>query len=130
MDVCGHIRSIGVLAYKSVLLIMFAIMKTVKAAFFGLIIMLLTQVTANAQCAMCRATLETNVSNGSETVLAANLNFGILYLFAAPYLTIAAVAFFWYKHSKKSKIPAWFIGFIFVRRYVVLILVDTIFANV
>jgi hypothetical protein len=55
---------------------------------------------------MCRATLETNVSNGSETVLAAQLNFGILYLFASPYIIIAVVGFFWYKNSRKSKNPA------------------------
>ena len=59
-----------------------------------------------AQCAMCRATLESNVSNGSETTLSGNLNMGILYLFAAPYLIIATVAYFWYKNSRianKSK---------------------------
>lgn len=53
-----------------------------------------------AQCAMCRATLESNVSNGSEQTLSSNLNFGILYLFVAPYLIIAIVAIFWYKNSK------------------------------
>lgn len=59
-----------------------------------------------SQCAMCRATLESNVSNGSETTLSGNLNMGILYLFAAPYLIIATVAYFWYKNSRianKSK---------------------------
>jgi hypothetical protein len=71
----------------------------------GLIISftLLTAINSLAQCAMCRATLETNVSNGSETVLSANLNFGILYLFAAPYVIIAAVGIFWYRRSQKNK---------------------------
>lgn len=53
-----------------------------------------------AQCAMCRATLEANVSNGAETTLSGNLNVGILYLFAAPYLIVAAVAYFWYRNSR------------------------------
>lgn len=65
--------------------------------------MLVTTVSSFAQCAMCRATLETNVSNGSETILASNLNFGILYLFSAPYLIIAAVGIFWFRRSQLAK---------------------------
>lgn len=53
-----------------------------------------------AQCAMCRTTLENNVSNG-DIGIAAGINFGILYLFAAPYIVIALIAFFWYKTSKR-----------------------------
>ncbi len=56
-----------------------------------------------AQCAMCRATLETNVSNGSQEQLASTLNFGIMYLFVAPYLLVATVGFVWYKQSRKTK---------------------------
>jgi len=55
----------------------------------------------SAQCAMCRATLENNVSNG-DIGIAAGINFGILYLFAAPYMVIALIAFFWYKTSKRT----------------------------
>ena len=69
----------------------------------GVLIMLITTVASFAQCAMCRATLETNVSNGSETILASNLNFGILYLFSAPYLIIAAVGIFWFRRSQLAK---------------------------
>jgi len=54
-----------------------------------------------AQCAMCRATVENNVSNG-ETTLASNLNLGILYLFVTPYLVIGVIAFLWYKKSKAN----------------------------
>ena len=70
---------------------------------FGLLFILTTSVESLAQCAMCRATLETNVSNGSETVLASNLNFGILYLFSAPYIIIAAVGIFWFRRSQLAK---------------------------
>ena len=78
-------------------------MKRIIITVLALIILVSVNITGYAQCAMCRATLETNVSNGSETVLAAQLNFGILYLFASPYLVIAAVGFFWYRNSRKSK---------------------------
>ncbi len=54
-----------------------------------------------AQCAMCRATVENNVSNG-ETTLASNLNLGILYLFVTPYLVIGVIGFLWYKKSKAN----------------------------
>jgi len=54
-----------------------------------------------AQCAMCRATVENNVSYG-ETSLASGLNLGILYLFVAPYLVIGVIAFFWYKKSRAT----------------------------
>lgn len=65
--------------------------------------MLLVSVqSAMAQCAMCRATVENNVSNGDTTVGAA-LNIGILYLFLAPYLLLMTLAYFWYKNAKRKK---------------------------
>jgi len=53
------------------------------------------------QCAMCKATLENNISDGQLTI-GSTLNEGILYLFFAPYVLIATVSFFWYRHSKKN----------------------------
>ncbi len=55
----------------------------------------------SAQCAMCRATVENNVNNG-EIGIASSLNFGILYLFAAPYLVAMVIGILWYKNSKKQ----------------------------
>ena len=54
-----------------------------------------------AQCAMCRTTIENNVSAG-DTSLASGLNLGIMYLFFAPYVVIGVIAFFWYRNSKKE----------------------------
>ncbi len=48
---------------------------------------------------MCRTTLENNVSNG-DIGIAAGINTGILYLFFAPYLAVAVIAYFWYRTSK------------------------------
>ena len=79
--------------------------RVINLIFLTILALMSSQIVGYAQCAMCRATLETNVSNGSETVLAAQLNYGILYLFASPYLIIAAVGFFWYKNSRKSTNP-------------------------
>lgn len=77
----------------------------VKTSFRIVVMMLffvLTQSESYAQCAMCRTTLENNVSNG-DIGIAAGINFGILYLFAAPYLIISLIAFFWYRTSKNAK---------------------------
>jgi hypothetical protein len=54
-----------------------------------------------AQCAMCRATLENNVSNG-DVGIAAWINFGILYLFVTPYLAVGVIAYLWYRTSKNG----------------------------
>lgn len=68
----------------------------------ALIVLLLFGITgAYAQCAMCRATLENNVSNGNSGI-AAGINFGIMYLFFAPYLAVGVIAFFWYKTSRSN----------------------------
>ena len=52
-----------------------------------------------AQCAMCRAAVENNVSEGSMG-FSAGLNTGILYLFVAPYLLVMIIGFLWYKKSR------------------------------
>lgn len=54
-----------------------------------------------AQCAMCRATLENNISNGNAGI-AAGINAGILYLFFTPYILAGVIAYFWYKSSKAN----------------------------
>ena len=64
-----------------------------------LVFMSLTIAHGAAQCAMCRTQVVNNVSAG-DTALAAGLNFGIMYLFFAPYLIVGVVAFLWYRNSK------------------------------
>jgi len=58
-----------------------------------------------SQCAMCRATLENSLSNGGGGI-AAGINFGILYLFFAPYLAIGLIAFFWFRAAKQKRVNA------------------------
>ena len=66
-----------------------------------LIVTFLAAATVNvsAQCAMCRSTLENNLSNGDPGI-AAGLNTGILFLLALPYLAAAIIGFLWYKSTK------------------------------
>ena len=54
-----------------------------------------------AQCAMCRGTVESTVSNG-RSIVASDLNIGILYLLMAPYLIVASIGYLWYRNSKRE----------------------------
>ncbi len=63
------------------------------------VLLLFAGFSAGGQCAMCRATLENNLSNG-DVGIAAGINTGILYLFFAPYLAVAVIAYFWYRNSR------------------------------
>ena len=69
-------------------------------------VLFLSCLVSQAQCAMCKTTIVNNVSNG-ELALAEGLNFGIMYLFASPYLAvIAVIAIVFYKmrkHAQKLK---------------------------
>ncbi|NMM50167.1 hypothetical protein [Marinigracilibium pacificum] len=71
-----------------------------KKLLFSLLI-LISNIALNAQCAMCVATLETNVSEDGGS-LASSLNTGILYLFLTPYVAIGVIAFLWYRTSKRN----------------------------
>ena len=74
-----------------------------KSKFLFLILAsFLIHLGARAQCAMCRASVENNVSNG-ETSIGAGLNNGILYLVVMPYLMAGIIGFLWYRASKKKK---------------------------
>jgi hypothetical protein len=64
-------------------------------------IVLLSGTASVAQCAMCRATLENNLSNGNIGI-AAGINFGIMYLFFAPYLFVGLIAYLWYRTSRNN----------------------------
>jgi hypothetical protein len=66
------------------------------------VISFLSSLGAFAQCAMCRASVENNVSNG-ETSIGAGLNNGILYLVVMPYLMAGIIGYLWYRSSKKKK---------------------------
>lgn len=55
----------------------------------------------HAQCAMCRAVLESSDSKAT----AEGINQGILYLMAFPYILIGGIAFFIYRVFRKEKKP-------------------------
>ncbi|RRA99020.1 hypothetical protein [Larkinella rosea] len=65
------------------------------------VLYILTLANTFAQCAMCRGTVESTMSNGRNHV-AVGLNTGILYLLATPYVLVAIVIFLWIRTSKKE----------------------------
>lgn len=72
---------------------------SVKIKSFFFLISILFSLSSQAQCAMCRASLE---SEGNSTKLEA-VNDGIVYLMVIPYLLVGVVGFLIYRmYSKKS----------------------------
>jgi heme/copper-type cytochrome/quinol oxidase subunit 2 len=63
------------------------------------ICILLLSVAANAQCAMCRAALESS----GNAVKAEAVNDGIVFLMAIPYIIVAGIGFVVYKMYYKKK---------------------------
>lgn len=64
-----------------------------------LLVFILSFVTTNAQCAMCRAVLESEAGQ----VTAKGVNNGIVYLMVIPYILIGGLAFFLYRYLKDTK---------------------------
>jgi len=54
-----------------------------------------------AQCAMCRASVESNLLTEGRQ-MGAGLNQGILYLMIMPYLILSIIGYLWYKNSRKG----------------------------
>ncbi len=72
-----------------------------KVVYFTVLFLLLISVESFGQCAMCRATVESNLSEG-RGVIGTGLNFGILYLLSTPYLLVAGLIFLWMRIGKKE----------------------------
>ena len=64
-----------------------------------LLLVVLVVTPADAQCAMCRAVLESEESGSA----AEGINNGIIYLMIFPYLLIAGVGYAIYRMRKKAK---------------------------
>jgi len=70
----------------------------ITSVFFG-VISLLCSFSSSAQCAMCRASLESE----GNTTKAESLNDGIVYLMVIPYFLVGIVAYIIYRMFYKKK---------------------------
>jgi hypothetical protein len=71
-------------------------------AYFITVILLFMGLGVQAQCAMCRASVENSISENSDS-FGASLNTGILYLFVMPYILVAVFAWLWYKGRRNGE---------------------------
>ncbi len=70
-----------------------------KEALLLALLLFLVIVPADAQCAMCRAVLESEEGNQS----AKGINNGIIYLMVFPYLLIGGIGYAIYKMRQRAK---------------------------
>lgn len=64
-----------------------------------IVLLILVSNLANAQCAMCKAVVESGDVSQAE-----GLNSGILYLMVFPYLLVGALFYIIIKNKRKNKI--------------------------
>ena len=69
-----------------------------KSRIIFLILALISFLNTNAQCAMCRAVLETEEGQS----VAKGINNGIIYLMILPYILVGGVGYFVYKKIKSK----------------------------
>jgi hypothetical protein len=66
---------------------------------FGLVLLPAVSI---AQCAMCRSSVSSTISNGRNDV-GNGLNFGILYMMSFPYIIVAIGIWLWFRHAKSNQ---------------------------
>ncbi|WP_299797361.1 hypothetical protein [uncultured Maribacter sp.] len=71
-------------------------MHTKQILLLVIVLFLLIPIDAEAQCAMCRAVLESESSGKT----AEGINNGIVYLMAVPYVLVAGLFYFIYKKMR------------------------------
>ena len=78
------------------------VMKTKLGIFLAMGLVLFTiSSDASAQCAMCKAVVETNLEAGGSK--GSGLNDGILYLMAFPYLAAVGFTILYFLQKKKTR---------------------------
>lgn len=72
-------------------------------ALFSLTLVLsLMGASVQAQCAMCKSSVESSNGDSKLIKFGAGLNKGILYLMVVPYILAGTVGFLWYRNSRKQ----------------------------
>lgn len=73
-----------------------------KIALLVVVLVVFSSVDADAQCAMCRRIVESNITDGTAAV-GKNLNGAILYLMAIPYVILASLAYIFYRNIRAKR---------------------------
>jgi len=72
-----------------------------KKVLIALILIITNCSLTMAQCAMCRASVGSNLSEG-RGVIGTGINDGILLMLAFTYLSVPSLIFVWYRVAKKE----------------------------
>jgi hypothetical protein len=70
----------------------------------GILVLALTflgTIQLDAQCPMCRMSLESNLKNGGTA--GKGMNAGILLLLSTPYLLVGGIAYVWFRNRKNQQ---------------------------
>ncbi|GEQ85288.1 hypothetical protein ULMS_07960 [Patiriisocius marinistellae] len=70
-----------------------------KTIILSILLVLLLIIPSQAQCAMCRAVLESEEGN----TMAKGINNGIMYLMIFPYLLVGGIGYMIYRNRQKNK---------------------------
>ena len=76
-------------------------MKALRLVIVTALFLLINCTVSMAQCAMCRATVGSNLSEG-RGVIGNGINDGILYLLVITYLSVPTLIFIWFRAAKKE----------------------------
>jgi heme/copper-type cytochrome/quinol oxidase subunit 2 len=74
-------------------------MLSMKKKILFIVFTLYITFNSSAQCAMCRAVLE----SGEDQSAAEGINDGIMFLMVVPYILVAVIGFYVYRTFSKSK---------------------------
>lgn len=77
------------------------VFNAIRVVLLACFLMLQNLHMAQAQCPMCKASVESNLANGETK--GAGLNKGIMFLLIIPYLAAGSIAFVYYRNYKLRK---------------------------
>jgi hypothetical protein len=75
-------------------------LKILRGGILVFALMCMASIHAEAQCPMCRMSLESNLKNGGTA--GKGINTGILFLLMTPYLLVGGIAFVWYRNKRNQ----------------------------
>jgi hypothetical protein len=75
--------------------------KILRGPFLTLVLTVIANLEAIAQCPMCRMSLESNLKNGGTA--GQGMNAGILMLLSTPYLLVGGIAYVWFRNRKTQQ---------------------------
>lgn len=75
-------------------------LKILRGSLLVIALTFMANMTVQAQCPMCRMSLESNLKNGGTA--GSGINAGILFLLMTPYLLVGGIAFVWYRNKRNQ----------------------------